>query len=91
MLLVLASPLTVASGTFQMAGGNIAYPSIWCVIEWCQKEEATVRTIIQQDAVGYPPVKRTQQRHVQPSYAAKNTIFFLKKTQNYHYRNYCPG
>jgi hypothetical protein len=35
------------------------------VIEWCQKEEATVRTIIQQDAVGYPPVKRTQQRHVQ--------------------------
>ena len=42
-----------------------AHPSIWRVIEWCQKEEATVRTIIQQDAVGYPPVKRTQQRHVQ--------------------------
>jgi hypothetical protein len=39
-----------------------AYPSIWCVIEWCQKEEATVRTIIQQDAVGYPPVKRTSYR-----------------------------
>ena len=40
-----------------------AHPStcIWRVIEWCQKEEATVRTIIQQDAVG----KRTQQRHVQ--------------------------
>jgi hypothetical protein len=37
-----------------------AHPSIWRVIEWCQKEEATVRTIIQQDAVGYPPVKRTQ-------------------------------
>jgi hypothetical protein len=32
---------------------------------WCQKEEATVRTIIQQDAVGNPPAKRTQQRHVQ--------------------------
>jgi hypothetical protein len=31
----------------------------------CQKEEATVRTIIQQDAVGNPPAKRTQQRHVQ--------------------------
>jgi hypothetical protein len=30
-----------------------------------QKEEATVRTIIQQDAVGNPPAKRTQQRHVQ--------------------------
>ena len=41
-----------------------AHPSIWRVIEWCQKEEATVRTIIQQDAVGNP-VKRTQQRHVQ--------------------------
>ena len=41
------------------------HPSIWRVIEWCQKEEATVRTIIQQDAVGNPPVKRTQQRHVQ--------------------------
>jgi hypothetical protein len=40
------------------------HPSIWRVIEWCQKEEATVRTIIQQDAVGNPPVKRTQQRHV---------------------------
>jgi hypothetical protein len=25
------------------------HPSIWRVIEWCQKEEATVRTIIQQD------------------------------------------
>jgi hypothetical protein len=44
-----------------------AHPStcIWRVIEWCQKEEATVRTIIQQDAVGNPPAKRTQQRHVQ--------------------------
>ena len=30
-----------------------AHPStcIWHVIEWCQKEEATVRTIIQQDAL----------------------------------------
>jgi hypothetical protein len=35
-----------------------AHPSIWRVIEWCQKEEATVRIIIQQDAVGNPPVKR---------------------------------
>jgi hypothetical protein len=44
-----------------------AHPStcIWRVIQWCQKEEATVRTIIQQDAVGNPPAKRTQQRHVQ--------------------------
>ena len=44
-----------------------AHPStcIWRMIEWCQKEEATVRTIIQQDAVGNPPAKRTQQRHVQ--------------------------
>ena len=38
-----------------------AHPSIWRVIEWCQKEEATVHTIIQQDAVGNPPAKRTQQ------------------------------
>ena len=44
-----------------------AHLSIWRVFEWCQKEEATVRTtsIIQQDAVCYPPAKRTQQRHVQ--------------------------
>ena len=42
-----------------------AHPSIWRVIEWCQKEEATVRTIIQQDAVGNPPGKRTQQRQDQ--------------------------
>ena len=41
------------------------HPSILRVIEWCQKEEATVRTIFQQDAVGNPPVKRTKQRHVQ--------------------------
>ena len=43
-----------------------AHPStcIWRVIQWCQKEEATVRTIIQQDAVGNPPAKRTQQRHL---------------------------
>jgi hypothetical protein len=40
-----------------------AHPSIWGVIEWCQQEEATVRTIIQQDVVGNPPVKHTQQRH----------------------------
>jgi hypothetical protein len=26
-----------------------------------------------------------------PSYAAKNTIFWQKKTQNYRYQNYCPG
>jgi hypothetical protein len=25
-----------------------------------------------------------------PSYAAKDTIFLTEKTQNYHYRNYCP-
>ena len=30
-----------------------------------KKEEATVRIIIQQDAVGNPPAKRPQQRHVQ--------------------------
>ncbi|VDI08856.1 Hypothetical predicted protein [Mytilus galloprovincialis] len=42
-----------------------AHPSIWRVVEWCQKEEATVRTLIQQDAVGTPPVKRVQQRYVQ--------------------------
>ena len=46
--------------------------NIWRVIEWCQKEEATVRTIIQQDAVGYPPVKRNQQRHVQPQERLQN-------------------
>jgi hypothetical protein len=49
---------------FANLGGH-AHPSIWRVIEWCQYEEATVRTIIQQDAVGNPAVKRTQQRHDQ--------------------------
>jgi hypothetical protein len=48
---------------FNLVGHS--HPSIWRVIEWCQQEEATVRTIIQQDAVGNPPVKCTQQRHVQ--------------------------
>ena len=42
-----------------------AHPSIWRVIEWCQKEEATVHTLIQQDSVGNPPVKRVHQRYVQ--------------------------
>jgi hypothetical protein len=42
-----------------------AHPSIWRVLEWCQTEEATVRTIIQQEAVGNPLVKRTQQSNVQ--------------------------
>lgn len=41
------------------------HPFIWRVIEWCQKEESTVRTMIQQDAVGNPQVKRIQHRHVQ--------------------------
>jgi hypothetical protein len=58
MLLVLASPLTVASCTFQMAGGNIGGLHL-------KTREATVRTIIQQDAVGNPSAKRTRQRHVQ--------------------------
>jgi hypothetical protein len=31
-----------------------------------------IRTIIQQDAVGYPPVKRNQQRHVQPQERLQN-------------------
>jgi hypothetical protein len=26
-----------------------------------------------------------------PSYAAKDTIFWQKKTQSYRYQNYCPG
>lgn len=30
------------------------HPSFWRVIEWCQRGEATVRTIIQQDVVGAP-------------------------------------
>ena len=51
-----------------------AHPSIWRVIEWCQKEEATVRTIIQQDAVGNPSVKRTQQRHVYRTYAETSLL-----------------
>ena len=51
-----------------------AQPSIWRVIEWCEKEEATVHTIIQNDAVGYPPVKRTQQRHVQLQERLQNHI-----------------
>ena len=42
-----------------------AHPSIWRVMEWCQKEEVTVHTLIQQDSVGNPPVKRVHQRYVQ--------------------------
>ena len=46
------------SNFFNLVGH--AHPSICRVIEWCQKEEATVRIIIQQDAVGNSPAKRTQ-------------------------------
>ena len=39
------------------------HPSICRVIEWCQKEDATVHTLIQQDSVGNPPVKCTATLH----------------------------
>jgi hypothetical protein len=55
-----------------------AHPSIWRVIEWCQKQEATVCTIIQQDAVGNPPVKRIQQTCSAPG-------TFTKRMQRPHY------
>jgi hypothetical protein len=51
----------------------------WRVIEWRQKEEATVRTIIQQDAVGNPPANRTQQRHVQLQGRLQNIRKYYKK------------
>ncbi|KAG7161848.1 Dipeptidyl peptidase 1-like 2 [Homarus americanus] len=40
------------------------YPSIWRAIEWFQLEEATVSTIIKQDAVGNPPQGRVRQRYM---------------------------
>jgi hypothetical protein len=58
-----------------------AHSSIWRVIEWCQKEEAIVCTIIQQDAVGNPPVKRTQQRHVQLQERLQNLCIDLTTGQ----------
>ncbi|KAG7177330.1 hypothetical protein Hamer_G000652 [Homarus americanus] len=39
------------------------HPSIWRVIEWFQLEEATVSTIIKQDAVGNPPQRRVRRRY----------------------------
>ena len=42
-----------------------AHPSIWRVIEWIRKEEATVRTIVNQDAIGVPPKKRTKRQYLQ--------------------------
>ena len=51
-----------------------AHPSIWRVIEWCQKEEATVRTLINQDGIGNPPVKRVQHRYVQLQERLQNLI-----------------
>jgi hypothetical protein len=47
---VMPDPTTCWNNKFFNLVGH-AHPSIWRVIEWCQKEEATVRTIIQQDAV----------------------------------------
>lgn len=41
------------------------HPSVWRVIEWFQREEATVSTIIQQDAVGNAPQRRVRRRYVQ--------------------------
>ncbi|KAG7165673.1 putative MULE transposase domain-containing protein 4 [Homarus americanus] len=40
------------------------HPSVWRVIEWFQREEATVSTIIQQDGVGNPPRRRVRRRYV---------------------------
>ncbi|KAL8609404.1 hypothetical protein ACOMHN_019893 [Nucella lapillus] len=48
------------------------HPSIWRTIEWFQKEEATVRTIMQQDAVGNPPAKQVQRRYVQMQERLRN-------------------
>ncbi|KAG7172064.1 hypothetical protein Hamer_G001049 [Homarus americanus] len=56
------------------------HPSIWLVIEWFQLEEATVSTIIKQDAVGNPPQGRVRQRyglfndHVKPNSAKGSPI-----------------
>ena len=36
------------------------HPSVWKLIQWFQKENATVRTVIQQDAVGNPPKRRVK-------------------------------
>ncbi|KAG7159849.1 putative MULE transposase domain-containing protein 6, partial [Homarus americanus] len=41
------------------------HPSVWRVIEWFQREEATVSTIIQQDGVGNPPRRRVRRRYMQ--------------------------
>ncbi|KAG7154302.1 hypothetical protein Hamer_G026562, partial [Homarus americanus] len=41
------------------------HPSAWRVIEWFQREEATVSIIIQQDGVGNPPRRRVRRRYVQ--------------------------
>jgi len=40
------------------------HPSIWRIIEWFQREEATVRCIVQHDAVGSPPERRVRRRYV---------------------------
>ena len=40
---------------FSMVGNH--HPSIWKVIMWFQREESTVQTILQQDAVVNPPRK----------------------------------
>ncbi|KAG7164208.1 hypothetical protein Hamer_G014346 [Homarus americanus] len=39
------------------------HPSIWRVIEWFQLQEATVSTIIKQDAVGNPPQRRIRRHY----------------------------
>ena len=40
------------------------HPSVWRSIEWFQREEATVSTLMQQDAVGTQTHKRVKQRYV---------------------------
>ena len=47
---------------FNLVGTH--HPSVWRVVEWFKKEEATVQTILAQDAVGNPPVKKVRKKFV---------------------------
>ena len=48
------------------------HPSVWRVINWFQREEATVKAIILQNAVGRRPHKRSSRRHIQMQERLRN-------------------
>jgi len=40
------------------------HPSVWKIIQWFQNEQATIKTVMIQNAIGNPPRKRVSKGHM---------------------------